>query len=212
MTDQRSRDVVFVSHCLLNQNARFPGIAVRPGPVRELTGMLGEAGVGIEQLPCPEMSLWGGVNRRWVYGWLQGRPRPLVSLLRPVMPRLLGPARAAYSLACSRMARRTAGTIADFQRGGCRVLGVIAMNDSPTCGLDKTIEITPQTLEDMGNHLHDLPAILPGLLTRGAGPFMRALRREVERRGLGVRFYAFNPWGSLGDEAERIMAGLLQGI
>ena len=52
--DERSRRVVLVSHCLLNENTRYAGGATRPGAVVEIVDELMAAGYGIHQLPCPE--------------------------------------------------------------------------------------------------------------------------------------------------------------
>ena len=63
--DERTRRVVFVSHCLLNENTRYAGGATRPGAVAEIIGELIAAGYGIHQLPCPERLAWGGVLKRY---------------------------------------------------------------------------------------------------------------------------------------------------
>jgi len=61
---ERSKKVVFVSHCLLNQNTRSVGKSSYPGTVRELISMLSEAGIGIIQLPCPEIEFNSGLHRK----------------------------------------------------------------------------------------------------------------------------------------------------
>ena len=53
LADARGGRVVFLSHCLLNQNVRYLGGAGRAGGVSEVVdGYLGR-GIGICQLPCP---------------------------------------------------------------------------------------------------------------------------------------------------------------
>ena len=59
--DARSGEVVFVSHCLLNQNTRYLGGAVCPGVVAAAIAPYIEDGTGIVQMPCPEQRVWGGV-------------------------------------------------------------------------------------------------------------------------------------------------------
>ena len=63
-TDQRSGRVVFLIECLLNQNARDRGAASSPGAQRELIDLLLDAGVGLVQMPCPEISCLGFARRR----------------------------------------------------------------------------------------------------------------------------------------------------
>jgi predicted secreted protein len=64
IADIRGRRVVYVNHCLLNQNARAPGVAVREQAFPELVEILLAGKVGIEQLPCMESIGLGGVSRR----------------------------------------------------------------------------------------------------------------------------------------------------
>jgi hypothetical protein len=62
--DERSGSVVFLAHCLLNENTRYLGGAARPGSVGEVVTPCIEQGIGIVQLPCPEEHVWGGVLKR----------------------------------------------------------------------------------------------------------------------------------------------------
>jgi hypothetical protein len=80
LSDVRSGQVVFVSHCMLNQNVRYQRGATRPGAVAEVVARLPRAGVGIVQMPCPEQRAWGGVDKRYTmpaYGADQTRFRRL---------------------------------------------------------------------------------------------------------------------------------------
>jgi hypothetical protein len=70
LADERGGRVVFVSHCLLNQNTRYPGGAFRPGAVMEVAVPYLRDGAGICQLPCPEQVAWGGVGKPYlVFFW-----------------------------------------------------------------------------------------------------------------------------------------------
>lgn len=64
LADARGGRVVFLSHCLLNQNFRYLGGAGRAGGVAEMAGGYLDRGVDICQLPCPEQRAWGGVLKR----------------------------------------------------------------------------------------------------------------------------------------------------
>ena len=78
--DERSRRVVFVSHCLLNENTRYAGGATRPGAVAETIDELIAAGHGIHQLPCPERLAWGGVLKRHSLRLYHSKGGPLYGL------------------------------------------------------------------------------------------------------------------------------------
>ena len=58
-TDGRSRKVVFVAHCLLNQNAISDQTAVYPAAFRDVVDFFLERDVGIVQMPCPELCCLG---------------------------------------------------------------------------------------------------------------------------------------------------------
>ena len=66
--DNRGKQIIYVSNCILNQNAKAPGLAIRKGALNELTKLFFDNDFGIEQLPCMECILWGGVSRKMIYG------------------------------------------------------------------------------------------------------------------------------------------------
>jgi len=71
LKDERGKRVIFVSHCLLNENTRYLGGAFRLGCVDELLDNFQQEGLGIYQMRCPEQCAWGGVLKRHllpVYG------------------------------------------------------------------------------------------------------------------------------------------------
>ena len=57
--DGRSKKVVFVAHCFLNQNAISDGTAVYPAVWRDPIEFFMDAHVGIVQMPCPELCCLG---------------------------------------------------------------------------------------------------------------------------------------------------------
>ena len=61
-SDARGRRVAVVCHCLLNANSKVEGLSQYAG-VHPVIGRLAEAGVGIIQMPCAEMTACG--MRRW---------------------------------------------------------------------------------------------------------------------------------------------------
>jgi predicted secreted protein len=61
--DKRSKRVLLTAHCVLNQNAKIDRCAHYPGMIKEVTTILIEIGVGIVQMPCPEI-LYLGLDRQ----------------------------------------------------------------------------------------------------------------------------------------------------
>jgi len=216
--DKRGKRIVFLSRCLLNQNLRFPGIATRAGAFEELVALFLRNDIGIEQLPCLETLGWGGVSRskyfrfqslvlRAADTWWEGPPRFLIRLWLFRFRRM-----------CRKSARQVAHRIEDFQRTGCFPLGIVVMNDSPTCGVTRTIDLTEaaRRLKRLGVGAADLEnpdletmrKILPRLITSGRGIFTDALIKETARRGLALKVVGFDPWADLGEEVERIANAL----
>jgi predicted secreted protein len=61
--DRRSRRIVAVIECVLNQNARDAGAASYPALNKAILTLCMRYDVGIVQIPCPEMRFLGLVVR-----------------------------------------------------------------------------------------------------------------------------------------------------
>lgn len=183
LVDERSGRVVFVSHCLLNENTRYPGGGFRPGAVEEAVGGYLAEGVGICQLPCPEQLAWGGVRKRHLLA-LCGRRR-----LAPAVG-LLSRALTAYtSIRYRFLARRVAREISDYQRSGFEVVGVVGVDASPTCGVTTTLDIDASLGAlvrcpiDRVDRRYMNEVVVNGATRPGRGLFIGALDRALAARG-----------------------------
>lgn len=186
--DERSRRIVLVSHCLLNENTRYAGGATRPGAVAEMVTELIAAGYGIHQLPCPERLAWGGVLKRHSLRLYHSKGGPLYPLRSVLLKAFLLWTRVVYR----RLARRVAADVADYRQAGIDVPGIVGIGASPSCGVSTTL--------DMRASLEVLAACPATALTRdvmnehavlacrrsGQGIFITALDRELTRRQLAV--------------------------
>jgi predicted secreted protein len=186
LADSRSGQVVFLSHCLLNQNTRYLGGATCPGVVGDAIAPYVDGGVGIVQMACPEQRTWGGVIKRH-FLWLVGHPHA---------------ARAGHSLATlgrlylrmryRPLARAVVRVIQDYVDSGFEVVGVVGVAGSPSCGVRRTLDLAaavralgarrqqPVT-KDWVNRQVVAAATCPG-----PGLFIEALIAELARRGLAV--------------------------
>jgi predicted secreted protein len=188
LADARGGRVVFLSHCLLNQNVRYLGGAGRAGGVSEVVdGYLGR-GVGICQLPCPEQRAWGGVPKRRMlaaYGSAGTLRAPLARLLlRP----FTWYTRRVYA----RLARGVTRDVADYQRSGVEVVGLVGIGGSPSCGVATTLDLPaavdaltrcPAARLDRRTLNEDIiaPNVHPA-----EGLFIHALRQQLARAGAHV--------------------------
>jgi len=188
LADARGGRVVFLSHCLLNQNVRYLGGAGRAGGVSEVVdGYLGR-GVGICQLPCPEQRAWGGVLKRRMlvaYGSAGTVRAPAARLLlRP----FTWYTRRVYA----RLARAVTRDILDYRRCGVEVVGLVGIGGSPSCGVATTLDLPaavsaltrcPAARLDRRTLNEDIiaPNVHPG-----EGLFIHALRQQLARAGAHV--------------------------
>ena len=186
LRDQRSGRVVFVSHCLLNENTRYLGGAYRAGAVQEVIDPYLRNGTGICQMPCPEQVAWGGVLKLRLLG-LYARPR-----LRPFL-RLLVPALTAYTgLRYRLLAHQIGGQIADYQRSGYEVVGVIGVDPSPSCGVSATLDtrsaldaLTCCPLSRLDRRFMN-DTVIAGSVRPGRGRFVAAISDALARDGRQV--------------------------
>lgn len=116
--DGRSRTVVLLPHCALNQNARMDGTCGFPATIVELVAGLMERKVGMLQMPCPELCAFG-------------LDRTHVEIERELRTR-------SGRLMSRSLARELVAQIEAYRRCGIRVLGILGKNGSPSCGVEET--------------------------------------------------------------------------
>ncbi len=113
LSDRRKRRVIFISHCWLNINTRFPEGCAFEGANVPLIRTLLDSGLGIIQMPCPEYEVLG--LEKTLYGVV-----------------IKDEIRAGF--------RKYAGIVVkqieDYLAMGFEVVGVLGMNPSPSCGVD----------------------------------------------------------------------------
>jgi predicted secreted protein len=115
MQDRRSGRIVVVSHCILNVHSLEDNLAIYPGMEEEVIKLLIEKGVGIYQIPCPEMEI-SGIFRKAL---------PKNSYAHPKI-------RDAY---CN-LAKRISSSLQRYVKKGYEISAVLGAEGSPTCGID----------------------------------------------------------------------------
>ena len=203
--DNRSRRVVFVSHCLLNENVRYPGGAACAGVAGDVAARYAAAGVGICQMPCPEQHAWGGVLKPGMTRWYGSR----VARWAPTRRALTALASTWTRVRYRWLARRVVDDIVDFLDSGCEVVELVGVGASPSCGVHTTLDLG-RALAAMGRcDVSRLDAVtvngtvVAANVTAGAGMFITALRSRLRRRGVEVSLREHDLLGELRD------AGLL---
>jgi len=129
-SDGRSKKIILVSHCILNQNSISDGTADYPGTNESIVNLLVQAKVGIIQMPCPEM-LCLGLDR----GDIHGGEREVVVENTRIRHYLETP----DSLQMiNDLVKQVVFQVEEYLRNGFVVLGIIGMNRSPSCGVNTT--------------------------------------------------------------------------
>lgn len=111
---KRGQRLVLVSHCVLNQNAVVRPLARARGALAAAVEAVVRSGCGIIQLPCPETA-FGGLTRP---------PATRADYDNPD-----------YRALCAGLADRVIQELRPLVADGCRVVGVLAIHDSPSCSV-----------------------------------------------------------------------------
>lgn len=128
--DKRSKKAVFVAHCILNQNAKLDKCAHYPGPIRETAQLLLDSGVGVIQLPCPEL-MYLGLDRE-----TEETAHPTVMEEDTRIARRMRTEKS--QAVCQRIVDDILYQIEEYQKHGFEIIGFVGINGSPTCGVNTT--------------------------------------------------------------------------
>ena len=156
MEDVRGLRVVYVSHCVLNQNSVVRGLAVRGGILSEVVGVLDGLGLGVVQLPCPETGYLG--LKRW---WQVKDQYDCVG----------------FRKYCRRLAEEAVSLALEFEGNGVRVVAVVGIRGSPSCGVRET---------STGWVGGDPSKAGRSVRVWGMGVFMEELEKAFREAGLSV--------------------------
>lgn len=187
--DARSKRAVFLSHCLLNENVRYPGGATCAGAHPAVVARYAAEGIGLCQMPCPEQRAWGGVEKRYLVRQYGRR-----SLRWWLVRRLTVAAATIWTRAVYRcLARSIARDIADYRAAGMDVVEVVGVGGSPSCGVWTTLDLD-RALLAMSRQAANVDGatanrdIVTANVIAGRGLFVEALDRALRRRHLTVSY------------------------
>lgn len=128
--DGRSKKVVFIAHCLLNQNSISDGTAVYPAVFKEIIDYFINADIGVIQMPCPELSCLG-LDRGNIYGAnspvVVENTRILKEMRKEIPNKKL-----------NKLVDYVIQQIMEYHRYQFEIIGIIGANRSPNCGVNTT--------------------------------------------------------------------------
>lgn len=116
--DKRSKKVIFLSHCLLNPNTVYMGGVKGREQNLKFVKLLFENDIGIVQMPCPELGFRG--------------------LIRAPATKKIYDTKKFRAIAKS-LAKNIANLIDLYVKNDFKVLGVVGIRESPSCGISKTL-------------------------------------------------------------------------
>ena len=111
---ERSKRVMFISHCILNQNTVVHPLARAKGAYKDIIEELMINEIGIHQLPCPE------------YRHLGLRREPMTKEDYDTYD---------FRTINKNIAMDTLGIIKEYLSNDYEILGIMGINESPTCGI-----------------------------------------------------------------------------
>ena len=115
--DARSKKVMLVANCVLNQNARINGSAHTQSAIEPVVQEMLKRKIGIVQMPCPELQ---------ILGLARGGGASIYELLsKPDARKEL-----------KEYSEQVIEIINQYTKWGFKVCGVLGIDGSPCCGVD----------------------------------------------------------------------------
>lgn len=179
-TDGRSKKLILIAHCMLNQNAISDGTAVWPAANKELIERCLAADVGIVQLPCPELMCLG-LDR----GDPAGAERPVTVENTRIRRAMSDDPESAAAKRLAELAEQTMYQIREYVKHGFEIAGIIGANRSPNCGIETTSD---DDVEIMGK-----------------GLFMQALSKRLEAEGIVIPMTGLKGTDDLGKKLRGLL-------
>ena len=118
MLRKKEGRIIFLAHCIINQHVRAIGVKAiaRSAILKPLIAeIMRENDVGIEQMPCPEI-LYEGLVRKAC-----GKDRYNNDTYRSI---------------CRNVANDVIKKILEYRKAGLRIIAIVGVNGSPSCGVD----------------------------------------------------------------------------
>ena len=191
LKDERSKRVIFVSHCLLNENTRYLGGAFQRGGVDELVDSFQQEGLGIYQMRCPEQLAWGGVLKRRLLPFYGSKGTVLYRFRHVLLPFFLWYTRLIYR----RLAKEVVRDIEDYVCSGFEVVGIVGVGGSPSCGVWSNLDLRCSLeavarcpVAQCDRRLVNEEAVV-ACLREGEGLFITAIQRRLRRKHLTIKWY-----------------------
>jgi len=190
LKDERGKKVIFLSHCLLNENTRYAGGAFRKAGVNEVIDALQKKDIGIVQMICPEQKTWGGVLKREMLMGYCIKGTWLRPFLKIYMVFFLWKTKRSFK----KIARDVVADINDYMDSGFEVAGIVGIKGSPSCGISASLDLkkSAEFAADLDvetlNRAYFNENCYKKCMLNESGLFIDALWKELLSKNLKVKF------------------------
>ncbi|MFH1824780.1 MAG: CD3072 family TudS-related putative desulfidase [Candidatus Firestonebacteria bacterium] len=121
--DHRSKKIIVLTHCILNQNARIDGAANLKGVISQVLNVVVKRGYGVLQMPCPEIV---------VSDLRRSKRTKEMPYVRQMLETKEGRKQ------CYQLAKDIVKQIKDYINNGFFIPAIIGKDGSPACGVVTT--------------------------------------------------------------------------
>lgn len=173
--------IILSCHCILNKYSKLEGVSPKNPDIVKLLKFLLENNIGIIQLPCAEMHVYG--TKRWGHVKEQFD----TSNYRETSQKLLKP---------------IIGQIKDYINHDYELVGTISIEGSPSCGAFNTCKSKEWSGEfkDMRKVAEKVSSIK---YTRDRGVFLEELDKMLDSIGVKSKYF-----GLYGQEIDRLISDI----
>lgn len=192
LKDERSKKVIFVAHCIINENVRFLGTAYRKSSIDEIIEQLLENEFGIIQMPCPEQVISGGSFKRQSLKMFGTEGSYMYKLGKRLMPLFNGQIRRA----CGKIAGGVVREIKVWQDSGFEVVGIIGFDGCPFGGVNHSMDSKKSFDVIAGTKVENLSreklnnTFFREIQIKEEGFLVKAIKKKMRKKKIEVNFYA----------------------
>lgn len=111
---ERKKEIVFISHCILNQNTVVSPLARSEGAYIDIVDLIIKKGIGIHQLACPEFRMLGIHREPMTKDEYDSEE---------------------YRKLCRDISLDTISILKEYKEKNYKLLALIGINNSPTCSI-----------------------------------------------------------------------------
>lgn len=194
MKDARGKRVIFLAHCLLNENTRYLGGAFRKAGIDELIDELQKQGIGIIQMKCPEQKTWGGVLKKEMLMGYGIKGTPLNAFRKPYMMHFTWKTKKSFR----KIAEEVVAEIKDYTLSGFEVVGIVGIKGSPSCGISSSLDLNKSSefvanldLDNLNKEYFN-EHCYKNCLVNKSGLFFCELQKQLFKAGLKIKFIEHN--------------------